>query len=142
IDTGVDTADSLSLDVIDDAVDVGSLVLIEAPILTSGRRTVAVARSVATRSRSSYSLQGKSTRIELAQPGGEAVLNWRPAEEDRLDVLRTGVAHVRSERLTLAGMPIDAPLRGQTIELETLVDGLVSGRPIIVIGERTDIVTG
>jgi predicted phage baseplate assembly protein len=132
----IDSETSISLESVDDGILTGSLLLIDRG---RGRHPiVARARTVTARARDDYGVQGKSTHIDLEHPGTGKDLIWRPSQAN-LDNIRKVLVHTRSEPLTLADDPIDAPVDGRTIELPTLLDGLTSGRRLIVAGERADI---
>ncbi|MFI6449612.1 putative baseplate assembly protein [Kitasatospora sp. NPDC050543] len=87
--------------------------------------------------RSAYGLAARTTRITLG-PGDD----W-PAPTT-MDELRRITVHAAAELLPLAELPITEPVQGRVIELGTLIDGLESGRLLVVSGERADLpgVTG
>jgi hypothetical protein len=82
-------------------------------------------------SRAEYLLSGQTTRLRLSGelPGGRL-----PSEFEHAP--RTLTVHVQSEELTLAQEPIDAPVYGATLALDTHVDGLLPGQPIAISGTR------
>jgi len=54
-------------------------------------------------------------------------------------VLRGTIIYAQSERLNLAEEPLDTDVKGDTIALDNVYEGLEPGRWIIVSGNRTDI---
>ncbi len=110
-------------------------VVIQKPKGQMMARQVIAANSI---NRSEYNLNGKSTLIQLSDP-------WRfPPRGQELvssfSLIRRTVVYVESDQLKLAEEPIsDDVCRTDTIEMESLVDGLETGRWLIVSGERTDI---
>jgi predicted phage baseplate assembly protein len=78
-------------------------------------------------SRADYTLSGKSSRLTLDRISGLG--NFR---------IRRTTVHAQSEELRLARLPIEAPVKGKSIELETWVEGLFEGQSIIVCGELDD----
>lgn len=99
-------------------------------------------------SRADYGLSGPTTRVTLTTPDA-----WYSGTLDFGALRRTSV-YAQSERLPLADVPLDSPVGsdpqdpastgGWQIELDGLVDGLQSGRWLLVEGERVDLpdVTG
>jgi predicted phage baseplate assembly protein len=135
----LDTPTSISLEAVDENIVPGSFFLIEGALADSRRLLVARARTVASLARDDYAIQAKTTRIELDDPATRQALSWRSATAD-FGVIRTTLVYLRSEGLELADDPINKDVCGATIELPALLDGLQSGRRIIVVGERTDII--
>jgi predicted phage baseplate assembly protein len=82
-----------------------------------------------------YNMSAKVTRLTLG-PGwlGEEYKDVLP-----LSVLRQVTIHVGAEPLELAPEPVPEPVAGSTITLDGLVNGLQSGRWLVVAGERADI---
>jgi predicted phage baseplate assembly protein len=78
-------------------------------------------------SRADYTLSGKSTRLTLDRINGLG--NY---------LIRRTTVHAQSEELMLARLPIEEPVEGQELALETWVDGLYEGQSIIVCGELDD----
>ena len=78
-----------------------------------------------------YGMAGRVTRLKLDQP-------WLSDADDTTDLsaLRAATVHAQAELLELAEEPITEPVAGNDIELDTLVDGLESGRWLIISGER------
>ncbi|WP_292995485.1 putative baseplate assembly protein [Nitrosomonas sp.] len=89
--------------------------------------------------KTAYNISGKSTELELKK-------DWLSKRDLYLSDVRDTTVYAQSEELQLSEMPVlgDNPanppeVKGDTIELQQLYDGLQSGRWIIVSGERTDI---
>ena len=76
-------------------------------------------------SRTDYTLTAKVTRLKL--DSGEH-LSWFP--------LRDTVVYAESEKLELAGKPIETAIQGKTIQLAGLVNGLQRDHVIIVSGKE------
>jgi hypothetical protein len=103
--------------------------------------------------RAVYGMSGKTTRIELGSPAtaGEPpvwIEDLRKIPDDSLPVendfnaIRTTLVYAQSELLTLAEEPIDPLVEDicqDSIELDSLYEGLQVGRWLIITGERTDI---
>jgi predicted phage baseplate assembly protein len=98
-----------------------------------------VSKAVA-RPRNAYNVGAKTTALVLAD-------NWwitkddskNKIKADSFQIVRTTLVYAQSEALDLADEPIDDAIRGESIELDRLYDGLQSGRWAIVSGERSDI---
>ena len=54
-------------------------------------------------------------------------------------LLRSTMIYAQAEQLTLADEPLDTEVKGDTIELDGIYEGLESGRWVVVSGDRTDI---
>ncbi len=84
----------------------------------------------------------KVTVLTLATPWLTAPNN-KPAEFKRLlavpFLLRATVVYAQAEPLALSDVPLDRDVAGDSIELDTLYNGLEPGKWIVVSGERTDI---
>lgn len=92
-------------------------------------------KGVSTGPRTAYGITGKSTQLTFTKP-------WRKeADKGELDLgnFRTTSIFAQSEPLTVLPSPIATEVSGAEIELAGLYDGLVSGRWIILSGERADI---
>ncbi|AUY53152.1 putative baseplate assembly protein [Streptomyces sp. CB01881] len=83
-------------------------------------------------SRAEYGLSNRTTRIDL---GGKPV--WEAPGS--MDELRRITVHAAPEPLALAELPITEPVRGAVLELDGVLDGLESGRLLVVSGERADL---
>src|SRR5690606_9729139 len=84
-------------------------------------------------------LTAKATGLELAKPNGGALANDATDKPETFKVRKT-TAHVLSDRLLLAELPIDEPLQiGDTsLMLGGLVLDLRIGQPVVLNGERAD----
>jgi hypothetical protein len=87
-------------------------------------------------SRADYGLSGRAMALTLAGEDGKAL----PEQTQPEFTFRSSTAHVASQKLTFADLPIDAPVNaGDTaIELDRMVLGLAIGQPIALTGERYD----
>jgi predicted phage baseplate assembly protein len=96
---------------------------------------IAHATDVSERSRAEYGISLKSTRLRLDS-------DWIDPTRgrDSFDAIRGTAVFAGSERLELAEEPIEDAISGNELELDGLYDGLESGRWLIVIGERADVV--
>jgi hypothetical protein len=88
-----------------------------------------------------FSLSAKTTGLRLKKEDGTPLGD--NDKDERFKVRKT-TAHVRSERLTLAQLPIDDALGKGTPEqtqltLDRMVLNLAEGQPIAVTGERDDL---
>ncbi len=83
---------------------------------------------VAEVSKSDFTLSSKVTRLTLDTRDG--------FEHFRI---RHTTVFAQSEELPLARLPIEDPVSGQTIELDTFVDGLAAGQRIMVCGELEEV---
>ena len=84
----------------------------------------------------------KVSVLTLATPWITAPSN-KPSELKRLlavpFLLRGTVVYAQAEPLELSAVPLDRDVAGDSIELDTVYNGLEPGKWIIVSGERTDI---
>ncbi len=118
-----------------DQISPGSWVLIERPDQTNKSLTetlILQVEDVKTVSKAAYGISGKSTQLTLNG-------NWLYDKDLDLSVIRDTNVYAQSAVLYLAEEPIDDEVAKDEIELDGLYDGLVSGRWLIVSGERTDI---
>lgn len=145
--------DVLPLDSTYDTVTPGSWVIVE----RADKTTPLICRVVKVEplAKAAYNISAKVTQLTLSQP-------WLEAQDTSLAVVRGTTVYLQSEKwLTadaapafesptaskqplLAPTPIDPiaePIGGAEIELDSLIDGLDSGRWLIVTGERLDIKT-
>ncbi len=143
--------DLLSLDNAYDGVTTGSYVLIQRndqPV-----PTVAQAKSVQIRPRTSYGISGKTTAITLVNPDPGHAL-WDITGDADIGALRTTQIMAQSELLPLAELVItdtvgtvaanDSSPRttrdsATRLTLDGAVDGLDAGRWVIVSGTRSDV---
>ena len=92
-------------------------------------------RSVGTRGVAAYNLSGSVTMVDLGR-------DWHPSPPDgkpTLQLVRDITFHLAAVPLTLAPEPITEDVYGATIALDGVAADLLSGRRLIVTGERTDI---
>ena len=94
-------------------------------------------QSVETVARADYGISAKVTRLTLYEP-------WLKSTDltdnsTDLSLYRGITVYAQSETLPLADVPITDDIAGQDVELDSLYDGLQSGRYVVVSGERTDI---
>ena len=125
------------LDTVYDAILPQSYVLIQKRrdelILTDRQLTATKVKSVLVGPRTAYTISGKTTRLSLSIEEW-----WNPKKED-MDTVRQTIVYAQGELLELAEEPITDTLRGASIELGALYEGLESGRRVIVSGERLDV---
>jgi uncharacterized phage protein gp47/JayE len=133
----------VDLDAVYDAILPSTWVAIIRPnAKTPGlRRLVALVKDVQVVSRTSYQFPAKVTRLILDRDWLDK--NDRSADgEDKnkifLSVIRSAQVYAAPEPLHLADEPVEAPLCGQEIELDQLVDGLAPGRWLVVTGDRAN----
>ena len=125
-------------------------ILAESPVIVQSPATnasdefgvlVTVVKASVTASRSAYGLNGKSTRLTLADAWWSP--DKKPATEGERDnayaPIRESTIYCQSELLTLAEAVIDEAVCGNDIEVDHLYDGLESGQWLIVSGERADV---
>lgn len=86
-------------------------------------------KDVAEVTRSDYAISGKVTRLKV-----EAASVF-----DADFKLRTTAALVRSEQLTPADVPVEGVVSGGSVTLDRAYLGLKTGRPVILIGARSDL---
>jgi predicted phage baseplate assembly protein len=116
----------------------GSWALFEAS--SGGRFTPFWVRDVLDRSVTGFTLSGKVTGLRLADATGKSLTDDDTAKPPRFGI-GTITAHIQSQPLTLAGLPIEDPLAaGDTqLELDGLVLGLQVGQAVLLTGERSDL---
>jgi predicted phage baseplate assembly protein len=104
--------------------------------LDEGARQVMQVKDATTRPRTAYALSGKTTALTFTA-------DWRVTSGERvryeIGPLRQMQIYAQSEPLTLLDTPITDPVETQQIPLDRLYEGLVSGRWVILSGERADI---
>ena len=133
-----ETDNSVFLDNAYDSVLADSFVVIETVTGTHSPALHRLFRTVKTNSsgpRAAYGIAGKSSKLTFEEP-------WRDlGDKGDFDLgdFRTTSIFAQSEPLTVLESPIAADVSGAELELAALYDGLVSGRWIIVSGERADI---
>jgi predicted phage baseplate assembly protein len=87
-----------------------------------------------------FALSAKATGLRLSKVDGSTLQNAASDKPDDYKV-RLTTAHVQSERLDLAQLPIENPLdEGSTsLQLDRMVLGLQAGQPLLLTGERQDL---
>lgn len=142
-----------SLDVAGEGVLSGSLLVFDRPTQyfsvddrtegVSSEHSVKVARvrSARTLARSDYGVQAKSLRMTLTMLDGKPlkVVHEPAGGHVTLRLLRDVMYFAQSDPVSLAREPDPDLIEGDTIELDGRIDGMRSGRWIIVAGERADI---
>lgn len=109
-----------------------SYIVFTSPGLT--KRVAYQVKQATDTSRVDYALSGKATALELTNIGGGSLV------EDDDFYVRTTTAYVKSEQLTLAELPIDAPVPKDTtlLTLDSMVIGLSANQPVALSGEQAD----
>jgi predicted phage baseplate assembly protein len=133
-DAGDESGDNAFLDQANENLAAGDYALYE----LDGRRGVLRIADATTLPRTAYGLSGQTTRLDFDPlPDGQT---WRsPAATDQITALRKTKLYVQSEALTLMDEPITTAVASREITLDGLYDGLVSGRWVVLEGERADI---
>ncbi|GAA3357330.1 putative baseplate assembly protein [Saccharopolyspora gregorii] len=90
-------------------------------------RATAVRTTAGTR----YGITGRATELTLADP-------WLDDQDRQLSDIRDATAHAGGEPLRPADEPLDEEVRGSTLELADLHEGLRPGRYLVVSGELAD----
>lgn len=87
-----------------------------------------------------FALSAKATGLRLSEVDGSALKNTTDDKPEDYKV-RLTTAHVQSERLELAQLPIEDPLNeGSTsLQLDRMVLGLQAEQPLVLEGERHDL---
>ncbi len=88
-------------------------------------------------SRADYGISGRAMALTLATDSGTA-MSSKPSTAFSF---RSTTAYVAAKQLGLADLPIEVPIAaGDTsIELDRMVIGLVTGQPIALTGQRSDL---
>ena len=110
----------------------GTYMLIRSQSEDGWRSVLARAENATIRPRTAYNLSAKTTQVDLSR-------EWWKGEQDSMDTIRKTIVHVETEKLSLAPEPYSEDVSEDTIDLESLYDGLAGGRWVIVSGERSDI---
>ncbi len=99
-------------------------------------------RSAAEASVAGFAMSAKSVGLTLGKPDdqGTALKKDTTDRPEKLTVRET-TAHVQSEQLTLAELPIEDPVAAASTELQLdrMVLGLQVGQPVAITGERDDL---
>ena len=108
----------------------GSWMLVE----QGGTRQSFRVASTADAALAAFGMSGRSTGLRLTAPDGSA-----PSKSDTITV-RSAVAHVRSEELPLAALPIDdlLPAQSTVITFDRMILGLQHGQLLALRGEQAD----
>ena len=123
-------ATGINLDTVHKQIVAGSWAVVQWPGELPGALTVGKVASAVESGAVGYTLSAKVTRLSLQAVSGQD--KTAPAT---LDDLRKATVFAQSEAIALASLPIEDPVAGTQIDLETWIDGLTEGQPIIVCGE-------
>lgn len=142
-------ADVLQLDNAYDSIEADSYVVIRQPSDDPGSLpVVAKVRNVKVHPRTDYGMSGKTTALALVNDSSTAL--WDISRDTDTSRLRGTQVYAQSEQLTLANVPIN-DLVGNVIPanlptdsamrltLDGAIDGLKTGRWVIVQGQRADV---
>ncbi len=124
------TDSAINLDTVHKQIVAGSWAVVQWPGDLPDALTVAKIISVVESGAVGYTLSAKVTRIGL-----QAVSGQQKTVPATMDDVRKATVFAQSEAIALAPLPIDDPIAGTQIDLETWVDGLTEGQIIIVCGE-------
>lgn len=145
-----ESKDVLSLDNAYDSVTAGGYVLIQNG--DDARLTVGQITSARILPRSDYGISGKTTKVHVTDPSGGGATVWQAPTN--FSVIRSTQIYAQSELLPLASLVITDDVGNATasatassvandsatrVTLDTPVDGLKSGRWVIVQGQRSDV---
>ncbi|MFB6436668.1 putative baseplate assembly protein [Streptomyces sp. NPDC056411] len=133
----------LRLDTVQDAITVGSWVVVQRPRKGAGgadgipgdRKLASVTTrvtAVRTAAYTDFGITGRGTELTLADP-------WLDDHDVVLSAIRDTTVYAAGEPLRRADEPLDEDVHGNELELAELYDGLTPGRRLIVSGERTDV---
>lgn len=98
--------------------------------------------AASTRARTAYGQSGSSTELELRTPDGtpwRSVLEGNGQTRAEIGPLRSTQLWLQSEALTLVHAPVTEPVAGREVQLGGVYKELLSGRWVVVSGERADI---
>lgn len=123
--------DTIDIFPANDAVVAGSWALLAVPGSVELYRITASS----TASRAQYLLSGQTTRMRLS---GELTGGRLPAAFEH--AVRALAVHVDSAELPLARPPLDLPVYGERIALDTHAEGLVPGQALALFGKRQRLV--
>lgn len=127
-----EAGDSAFLDQGYDSILPDSLVLMQGASGGTVKRAVYRVKAAATVQRTAYGVSGKSTRLGFDR-------DWWSPGDDGMPTLRATLAVAGGETLALVDEPLAGEVQGQEIELAGLHQELVSGRWLVLSGERADI---
>lgn len=120
----------LPLDAVYDQIVPRSWVVVERA--DAAEPIVARVDKVETVSKNSYNFPATVTQLTLDK-------EWLTPADRLLSAVRQVTVYVQSERFDLVPEPWTDDIKGNSIPLDALYDGLTTGRLLIVSGERTDI---
>ncbi len=126
-DAGATDRRVLALDAVYDQIVPGDLVVVDRA--DRNQRIVTTAQAVRTVAKTGYGLTAKVTELHLDDP-------WLDEDERTLASVRQTNVYTAPERIALTDEPVTEPVRGATIELDGLYQGLEVGRTLMVAGER------
>ncbi|HEY4459242.1 MAG TPA: putative baseplate assembly protein [Pseudonocardiaceae bacterium] len=122
---------TLNLDAVYPGIVPGSWVVVERPTPDAATGPIQVS-SVSTVSVAAYGLTGKITQLKLAKP-------WLAGGDHTLAPVRKTSVRAQGDSVQLAQKPITDDILGNSIDLDTSVHGLQTGRWLVVAGDRTDV---
>lgn len=139
VDTADKTPNTVYLDASYDKITPNSWVILE-----YSPQGIVVPMRVSTvdtgMSRALYGITGKTSKLVLVSTSGETKSWFQDKEE--FSIIRQTVVYAQSEELPLASEPLVDSIGGASsmqIELDSYVEGLESGRWLIVTGEEVDV---
>jgi predicted phage baseplate assembly protein len=124
-----ETPDELWLDRYYPALAPGSWIVTTGPGMSAP--VIATVKDIEQTGRAQYGLSGSPAHLTLSAP-------WYD-KETTIGFLRKTNVFAQSAKLTLADVAITDDVKGDTILLDGIYDGLDTGRWIIVTGTRTDV---
>lgn len=89
--------------------------------------------------RTAYGMSSKSTRLQIEAITIPSPLPVNDTTAYDLEILRPVAINVQSESLPLTTTPIEDVVSGNIIRLSKLYLGLKKGRPVVLSGERADL---
>jgi len=138
--TNGESTNTLYLDNSYKEIIAGSYVVITRPYIHYAHSTypevltevIARVSSVTTQPHTDYGISGKTTKLQLDTP-------WIVPGHDGFDTVRFTSVHAQSEQLTVAQVPIEDEVQGDSITLDGAYLYLRAGQNAILTGERTDL---
>ena len=128
-----ETGQNAFLDQPNEAIAPGSYAVVE----RDGRRNVLRIDQASTTPRSAYGLSGQATTLNFQL---DNKVSWRSVSTQlKITELRKTKLYVQSEPLALIDRPLTEPIASQQVPLAGLYKELVSGRWVVLSGERADI---
>ncbi|HKP72083.1 MAG TPA: putative baseplate assembly protein [Pyrinomonadaceae bacterium] len=125
--------DVIALDATYDQITPGGWVAVVRGV--TGDPVIARAVTTQTVAKNDYNFPAKVTQLRLSA-------NWLTNQDLLLSDIRDTTVYAQSERLEMAGEPVETPVCGDGggwLELDGLYSDLKSGRWLIVAGERADV---